>query len=113
VLSEAEQAPSPPFTLIFTILMLSIEMKSPHRTPRRKAFKITVGYDADAKISFVQDSDLPGLHIECSSFEELVKIAVGAAPDLIEANVDIWARKAVLDFIRPIETRIISVARAA
>jgi hypothetical protein len=88
-------------------------MKSPRRPARRKAFKIIVGYDAAAKIYFVQDSDLPGLHIECSSFEELVEIAVDAAPDLIEANVDVSARKAVLDFIRPVETRTVSMARAA
>jgi hypothetical protein len=46
-------------------------MKSPRRPARRKAFKIIVGYDAAAKIYFVQDSDLPGLHRPSKSWSKL------------------------------------------
>jgi predicted RNase H-like HicB family nuclease len=50
-------------------------------------FNVVVSRDAEAKVWFVESSDIPGLNVEAASFEALVEIVLDAAPELIETNI--------------------------
>jgi predicted RNase H-like HicB family nuclease len=49
-------------------------------------FKVQVARDEDEGVWFVESSNIPGLHAEAKTYEELLEVIVDAAPDLIEAN---------------------------
>ena len=44
---------------------------------------VTVGYDEAARRYYAISSDIAGLNVEPSSFEELVEVTKDAAPDLV------------------------------
>ena len=48
---------------------------------------IVVARDVEAKVWFVESSDIPGLNVEADSFEALVEIVLDAAPELIRINL--------------------------
>ncbi len=50
------------------------------------SFVVNVGYDEAEHIYYVLSSDIPGLHIEASTFEEFVDCAKDFAPDLLGDN---------------------------
>ena len=47
------------------------------------SYTVHVGYDAGESRYYVLSSDIPGLHVESSSFEEFIDIARDLAPDLV------------------------------
>ncbi len=49
-------------------------------------FTVTAVWDAQAEV-FTTQSDIPGLVVEASTFEELVDLVRALAPDIIAANV--------------------------
>lgn len=49
---------------------------------------VYVSVDADAKVWFVESSDIPGLNVEATTFEKLVEIVIDAAPELIQVNIE-------------------------
>ena len=51
-------------------------------------FNVVVSRDAEAKVWFVESSDIPGLNVEAASFEDLVEIVLDAAPELIQTNIE-------------------------
>jgi len=46
-------------------------------------FVVSVGYDETEHRYFVISSDIPGLNVETSTFEELVEVVKDFAPDLV------------------------------
>ena len=50
------------------------------------SFVVNVGYDEAEHIYYVMSSNIPGLHIEASTFEEFVDCATDFAPDLLGDN---------------------------
>ena len=51
-----------------------------------KLFTVTAVWDAQAEV-FTTRSDIPGLVVEASTFEELVDLVRALAPEVIAANV--------------------------
>jgi predicted RNase H-like HicB family nuclease len=49
--------------------------------------QFTVSRDADDGVWFVQSSDIPGLHAEAATLDELVEVITDLAPELIAANL--------------------------
>ena len=49
-------------------------------------FTVTVCHDEAACLWYVHDSDLPGLHAEAATLDELVAIIEDVAPDLVGAE---------------------------
>ena len=47
---------------------------------------VNVRHDPVAGVWFVEDSDVPGLHVEAETYEALVEIVLDLAPDLMDAN---------------------------
>jgi hypothetical protein len=47
------------------------------------SFTVLVGFDEAEHRYFVIDSDIPGLHVETSTFEEFIEITKDFAPDLV------------------------------
>jgi hypothetical protein len=58
------------------------------------SFIIHVEFDPEHKCYFVHESDVPGLVVEASSFDEVIEIVRDAAPDLLGAQ----APDATFDF---------------
>ena len=52
----------------------------------QKALAVTVSHDKQEHIWFVLSSDIPGLHAEAETLDELVAVISDVAPDLIAAN---------------------------
>ncbi len=50
------------------------------------SFVVNVSYDEAEHIYYVISSNIPGLHIEASTFEEFVDCAKDFAPDLLGDN---------------------------
>jgi predicted RNase H-like HicB family nuclease len=50
-------------------------------------FTVTVSHDEDGGVWFVQSSDIPGLHAEAATLDELVEIITDLAPELVAANL--------------------------
>ncbi len=46
-------------------------------------FVVQVEFDAEHKLYFVHDSDIPGLTVEASSVDQLIEIVRDAGPDLL------------------------------
>ena len=53
-----------------------------------RTFNVFVSHDTAENLWFVESSDIPGLNVEASSYEQLVEIVLDAAPDLIDCNID-------------------------
>jgi Domain of unknown function (DUF1902) len=51
-----------------------------------KIFKITAVWDDEAKV-FTSTSDIPGLVVEASTFEEFVSLVEALGPEMLEANM--------------------------
>ena len=49
---------------------------------------VVVSQDTDAKVWFVESSDIPGLNVEADSYEALLEIVLDAAPELIQTNLE-------------------------
>lgn len=52
-----------------------------------KVFKIQASWDADARVWYVCKSDVPGLHAEAETPEELLEVLKELIPELVGANV--------------------------
>jgi predicted RNase H-like HicB family nuclease len=50
-------------------------------------FTITVSHDEHEGVWFVQSSDIPGLHAEAATLDELVEVIADLAPELVAANL--------------------------
>jgi predicted RNase H-like HicB family nuclease len=50
-------------------------------------FTVTVSHDEDEGVWFVQSSDIPGLHAEAKTLDELVEVVTDLAPELVAANL--------------------------
>lgn len=50
-------------------------------------FAVSVAHDADEGVWFVQTSDIPGLHAEAPTLDELVEVIIDLAPELVAANL--------------------------
>ncbi len=53
----------------------------------RMQFTVTVSHDADEGVWFVQSSDIPGLHAEAATIDDLVEDITDLAPELVAANL--------------------------
>ena len=47
------------------------------------SFTVLVGFDEAEHRYYVLESDIPGLHVETSTFEEFVEVTKDFAPDLV------------------------------
>ena len=50
-------------------------------------FTVTVDHDEKEGVWFVQSSDVPGLHAEAPTLDELVDVIAELAPELVAANL--------------------------
>ncbi|MDP1699991.1 MAG: DUF1902 domain-containing protein [Aestuariivirga sp.] len=48
---------------------------------------VNISYDEKVSVWYVLSSDIPGLHAEAESLDELVTVIADVAPDLIAANL--------------------------
>lgn len=51
--------------------------------------KISCAYDEDAGVWYVEESDLPGLHIEAARLEDMVQEIRALVPELVRLNRDL------------------------
>lgn len=51
-----------------------------------KAYEVRVAWDADAKVWYVADSDVPGLAGEAESVEEMIALLQNRVPEMLEEN---------------------------
>ena len=49
-------------------------------------FRVTFAYDAGAKVWYVEDSDVPGLHVEAATPNEMLAELRDILPELIRLN---------------------------
>lgn len=54
--------------------------------PMGHSITVNVVFDAEAKVWWVESSDLPGLHIEADTIEEMRAALPGAVQDLLELD---------------------------
>jgi predicted RNase H-like HicB family nuclease len=52
-----------------------------------KHLAVTVAYDDENRIWFVEETDLPGLCVEAATLDALREVIDDVAPDLLETNV--------------------------
>lgn len=52
----------------------------------KRVYNITVEQDDESGVYYIAKSDIPGLHVEADSFDELREIVSDLAAELIEAN---------------------------
>ena len=52
-----------------------------------KQLEIKAKYDVEDKVWFIVESDIPGLHVEAETFEQLLEVIYDVAGELIEANL--------------------------
>jgi len=50
--------------------------------------RVTLAHDAKAGVWHVAESDVPGLHLEAATAEELARKVDTAAPEMVELNLD-------------------------
>lgn len=48
---------------------------------------VNISHDKSQSVWFVLSSDIPGLHAEAETLEELLAVITDVAPDLIAANL--------------------------
>lgn len=63
-----------------------------------KTIRVKAAWDAEAKVWYIEDSSLPGLHIEASTPIELYNKLPGAIEDLLEGSGE---REVPFEFIAP------------
>ncbi len=51
-----------------------------------KVFKVYVRLDEESQVWYVHDSNVPGLHAECASLDELRVVVLALIPELLAAN---------------------------
>ena len=79
---------------------------TPRRMHRRKGalsrarLKVAAGWDPEAKVWYIAASNLPGLHLEGATPQELYNQLPGAIEDLLEGS---GQREVLFDFITPVE----------
>ncbi len=66
----------------------------------RARFKVAAGWDPEAKVWYIASSNLPGLHLEGATPQELYNQLPGAIEDLLEGS---GQREISFDFITPVE----------
>jgi len=54
---------------------------------KQKSLAVSVSHDKDAGVWYVLSSDIPGLHVEANTLDELVSVIADVAPELIAANL--------------------------
>ena len=54
---------------------------------KQKSLTVVVGHDKQEGVWYVLSSDVPGLHAEAETLDELVSIVADLAPELISANL--------------------------
>ena len=74
---------------------------------------VKVAFDGDAKVWFVESSDVPGLNLEASSVEELQRLIPNAVLDLLEADDGASDYDVPIEIIAHASARIRSRAVAA
>jgi predicted RNase H-like HicB family nuclease len=52
-----------------------------------KSLTVHVNHDAKEGIWFIQSSDVPGLHAEAATLDELVAVIEDLVPELVAANL--------------------------
>lgn len=67
--------------------------------------------DADAHVWVIESSDVPGLHLEGDTLEELTEKLPGAILDLLEAGGEVEAMDVPVELIAHASTRIRVPAR--
>jgi hypothetical protein len=50
-------------------------------------FNVAVAHDSDDGVWFVQSTDIPRLHAEAPTLDELVEVITDFAPELVAANL--------------------------
>ncbi|RYF11832.1 MAG: DUF1902 domain-containing protein [Oxalobacteraceae bacterium] len=55
--------------------------------------KVHLAFDEEASVWYVAHSDIPGLHLEAETPDELVRRIAECAPEMIELNQDELIRK--------------------
>lgn len=58
------------------------------------SFTVKVSYDDAARVWFIHETDVPGLHAEAATLDELVTIIEDVTPDLIPDAQDLLAAPA-------------------
>jgi len=51
-----------------------------------KVYKVQTRWDEDGQVWWAESDDIPGLVAEADTFEELVDVVHGLAPELLELN---------------------------
>ncbi len=54
---------------------------------KQTTLTVNVSHDKQENVWFVLSSDIPGLHAEAETLDELVAVISDVAPDLIAANL--------------------------
>ena len=54
---------------------------------KQKSLAVVVNHDKQIGVWYVVSADIPGLHAEAETLDELVSIVADLAPDLISANL--------------------------
>jgi predicted RNase H-like HicB family nuclease len=52
-----------------------------------RVFDVVVGHDEDDGTWYVEQSDVPGLHAEAATYDDLLDVVSDLAPQLIAANL--------------------------
>ena len=51
-------------------------------------YTVVVAFGDEMRVWHVERFDIPGLHVEASTYEALVEIVLDAAPELIQHNLE-------------------------
>ena len=54
---------------------------------KQKSLAVVVNHDRQIGVWYVVSADIPGLHVEAETLDELVSIVADLAPELISANL--------------------------
>ena len=54
---------------------------------KQKSLAVVVNHDKQIGVWYVVSADIPGLHAEAETLDELVSVIVDLAPELIAANL--------------------------
>jgi len=66
----------------------------------RARLRVATGWDPDARVWYIASSNLPGLHLEGATPQEIYNQLPGAIEDLLEGS---GQREVSFDFITPVE----------
>ena len=54
---------------------------------KQKSLAVVVNHDKQIGVWYVVTADIPGLHVEAETLDELVSVVADLAPELISANL--------------------------